>query len=108
MGVLGGATALLPMFAKVGLQVGPTGPGLRRAAPAVGALVRSPWLARHPLVRRTGPRLLAAPRRGHFISAVTSAMRSPKARAVAMSPGTISSAEASDGVVVIRPANEAT
>jgi MFS family permease len=58
--LLGGATALLPIYAKDVLQVGPAGLGLLRAAPAVGALVMSLWLARHPLTRRAGPRLLAA------------------------------------------------
>ncbi len=58
--LLGGATALLPMFAKDVLQVGPAGLGLLRAAPAVGALVMSLWLARHPIARRAGRRLLAA------------------------------------------------
>ena len=37
--LLGGAVALLPIFAKDILEVGPTGLGLLRAAPAVGALV---------------------------------------------------------------------
>jgi hypothetical protein len=55
--LLGGATALLPMFAKDVLQVGPTGLGFLRAAPAIGALAMSLWLSRP---RRAGPRLLAA------------------------------------------------
>ncbi|RVT49008.1 MFS transporter [Rubrivivax albus] len=58
--LLGGATALLPMFAKDVLQVGPTGLGLLRAAPAVGALAMSLWLARRPIVRRAGAQLLGA------------------------------------------------
>lgn len=58
--LLGGATALLPMFAADVLHVGPWGLGLLRAAPAVGALALSLWLARHPLDRRAGPRLLGA------------------------------------------------
>lgn len=44
-----GATALLPVFAKDVLHVGPQGLGLLRAAPAVGALAMSFWLASHPL-----------------------------------------------------------
>jgi MFS family permease len=58
--LLGGATALLPVYAKDILQTGPWGLGLLRAAPAVGALGMSLWLTRHPLQRRTGPWLLWA------------------------------------------------
>jgi MFS family permease len=58
--LLGGATALLPIFAKDVLQVGPLGLGMLRGAPAVGALAMSLALARWPIRRRTGPRLLAA------------------------------------------------
>lgn len=52
--LLGGATALLPIFAKDILQVGPTGLGLLRGAPAVGALLTSLALARWPIQRRSG------------------------------------------------------
>lgn len=52
--LLGGATALLPMFAKDVLHVGPWGLGLLRAAPAVGALAMSLALTRWPLRRRVG------------------------------------------------------
>jgi hypothetical protein len=58
--LLGGATALLPMFAKDILHTGPTGLGLLRAAPAVGALLMSIALARWPLQRRVGHTLLLA------------------------------------------------
>ena len=58
--VLGGATALLPIYAKDILQTGPWGLGLLRAAPAVGALALGGWLARHPIERRVGVKLLAA------------------------------------------------
>jgi MFS family permease len=58
--LLGGATALLPMFAKDILHVGPLGLGVLRGAPAIGALLMSVWLTRHPVSRRTGPRLLGA------------------------------------------------
>ena len=58
--LLGGATALLPLFAKDILLVGPWGLGLLRAAPAVGALLISVWLTRWPLARRVGYRMLAA------------------------------------------------
>ncbi len=52
--LLGGATALLPMFARDILQVGPTGLGLLRGAPALGALCMSAALTRWPLRRRVG------------------------------------------------------
>jgi MFS family permease len=58
--LLGGATALLPIFAKDVLHVGPWGLGLLRAAPAVGALLMSMWLLRFPIDRRAGRRLLSA------------------------------------------------
>jgi MFS family permease len=58
--LLGGATALLPVFAKDVLGVGPSGLGLLRSAPAVGALAVSMLLARYPLERRIGPRLFAS------------------------------------------------
>lgn len=52
--LLGGATAMLPVIAKDLLHTGPEGLGVLRAAPAVGALLVSAWLARHPIERRTG------------------------------------------------------
>ena len=52
--LLGGATALLPIYARDILHVGPTGLGLLRAAPAVGALACSIWLSLRPLHRRVG------------------------------------------------------
>jgi MFS family permease len=58
--LLGGATALLPMFAKDILQVGPWGLGLLRAAPAAGALLSSVVLTRWPLNRRVGRSMLLA------------------------------------------------
>ena len=56
--LLGGAVALLPMFAKDILMVGPWGLGLLRGAPALGSLVMSAWLTRWPLRRRVGRTLL--------------------------------------------------
>ena len=56
--LLGGATALLPMFAKDILHVGPTGLGLLRAAPAAGALLTSIVLTRWPLQNKVGRTLL--------------------------------------------------
>lgn len=58
--LLGGATALLPMFAKDVLHVGPWGLGLLRAAPAVGALTLSLALTRWPIARRAGRVMLGA------------------------------------------------
>jgi MFS family permease len=52
--LLGGATALLPVYARDILVTGPTGLGLLRSAPAAGALVMSVFLARYPLERRIG------------------------------------------------------
>lgn len=58
--LLGGATALLPIFARDLLQTGPVGLGLLRAAPAVGALAMSLALVRWPLRRKVGHKLLLA------------------------------------------------
>ena len=58
--LLGGATALLPIFARDILHTGPWGLGLLRAAPAVGALAMGLWLARRPLTRRVGHVMFAS------------------------------------------------
>lgn len=58
--LLGGATALLPIFARDILSTGPVGLGLLRAAPAAGALTMSLILTRWPIQRRVGHRLLIA------------------------------------------------
>ena len=58
--LLGGVTALLPIFAKDILQTGPWGLGLLRAAPACGALLMSLWLARHRMQRHVGPIMFAS------------------------------------------------
>ncbi|WP_054285531.1 MFS transporter [Gulbenkiania mobilis] len=52
--LLGGATALLPVYAGEILHTGPWGLGLLRSAPAVGALAMSAWLMRHPIQHRVG------------------------------------------------------
>ena len=52
--LLGGATALLPIFARDVLHVGPWGLGLLRGAPAVGALGISLALTRYPIERHVG------------------------------------------------------
>ena len=58
--LLGGATALLPIYARDILHSGPVGLGLLRSAPAFGALIMSLTLTRWPLQRHVGHRLLAA------------------------------------------------
>lgn len=58
--LLGGATALMPIFARDILAVGPWGLGILRAAPAVGAVTASLYLTRKPLQRRVGKIMFAA------------------------------------------------
>ena len=58
--LLGGATALLPIYAKDILFTGSLGLGLLRAAPAAGALVMSVLLARKPLRRKVGRTMFVA------------------------------------------------
>ena len=58
--LLGGAVALLPIFAKDILHVGPWGLGLLRSAPAVGALLMSLYLAQQPIQRRVGKVMLGS------------------------------------------------
>jgi MFS family permease len=58
--LLGGATALLPAYARDILHTGPWGLGLLRLGPAVGALSTSVFLAHHPIRRRAGRRMFLA------------------------------------------------
>ena len=58
--LLGGATALLPVFARDVLHVGAMGLGVLRSAPAVGAATTSLMLARRPIERATGIKMFAA------------------------------------------------
>jgi MFS family permease len=55
--LFGGATAILPMFAKDVLDLGPQGLGILRASPAVGALIMSIILIRRPFIRQEGKTL---------------------------------------------------
>jgi MFS family permease len=58
--LLGGATALLPVYARDVLHVGPWGLGLLRSAPAIGALLTAVALAHLGLKRRAGRALLVS------------------------------------------------
>jgi MFS family permease len=58
--LLGGAVALLPVYARDILHTGPLGLGLLRTAPAVGAAAMGALLAYHPLRRRVGHRMFVA------------------------------------------------
>lgn len=57
--LLGGATAMLPVYARDILHVGSEGLGALRAAPAVGAALTALILARRPLKRRVGVKMFA-------------------------------------------------
>jgi MFS family permease len=57
--LLGGATALLPVYASDILHVGPLGLGALRSAPAVGAAAMALWLAYRPLDRHAGSIMFA-------------------------------------------------
>jgi len=57
--LLGGATALLPVFARDILHVGPEGFGLLRSAPAVGAAFVALVLAGRPIQQRAGMAMFA-------------------------------------------------
>jgi hypothetical protein len=57
---LGGAEALLPVFADEILKVGPQGLGILRAAPAVGAVIMSVYLAHRGPIERAGRAMLLA------------------------------------------------
>jgi MFS family permease len=58
--LLGGATALLPIFAAEVLHVGPLGLGVLRSMPAAGAVLTAIALAYRPLQRQAGLRMLQA------------------------------------------------
>lgn len=58
--LLGGATALLPVYARDILNVGPEGLGQLRAAPAVGAAIVALWFAFRPLQNNVGLKMLGA------------------------------------------------
>jgi MFS family permease len=58
--LLGGATALLPIYASDILHTGPLGLGLLRAAPAVGSLLMTVVLARRAIASKVGLRMFQA------------------------------------------------
>ena len=58
--LLGGATALLPIYARDILHTGPWGLGVLRSCTAVGALGMALWLAQHPLRGHAGRRMFTA------------------------------------------------
>ena len=58
--LLGGATALLPVFARDILHVGSEGLGIMRASPAIGAALVAAWLSWRPLARNVGAKMLWA------------------------------------------------
>ncbi len=58
--LLGGAVALMPIYARDILQLGPSGLGLLRSSPAVGAAVMAAYLGFRPLVRRAGLKMFHA------------------------------------------------
>jgi MFS family permease len=58
--LLGGATALLPVFARDILKTGPWGLGILRSAPAAGALIMSLFLSFRPLNNKVGKKMFVA------------------------------------------------
>ena len=58
--LLGGAAALLPVYARDILHVGPTGLGLLRSAPAFGAALTALYLTRRPVERKVGRAMFTA------------------------------------------------
>jgi MFS family permease len=56
--LLGGAVALLPVYAREILETGPWGLGILRSAPGVGAGVMAIAIAHHPLKKRAGATML--------------------------------------------------
>lgn len=57
--LFGGAVALLPVYAKDILHVGPSGLGVLRAAPAIGAVLMAFFIAHYPIVKQAGIKMLS-------------------------------------------------
>ena len=58
--LFGGATAMMPVYARDILRVGPEGLGMMRGAPAVGAALVAAWLSHKPLEHNVGVKMLWA------------------------------------------------
>lgn len=58
--LLGGVTALLPVYARDILAIGPDGFGLLRSGPAIGGGLMALWLSVRPIQRHAGPWMLGA------------------------------------------------
>lgn len=58
--LLGGASTLLPIYAKDILLTGPLGLGVLRSAPAIGAILMTLYLSKHPLKSKVGVRMFQA------------------------------------------------
>jgi len=58
--LFGGATALLPAYARDVLHVGPSGLGLLRAAASVGSVGTALWISVRPVTDRIGPKMLGS------------------------------------------------
>jgi MFS family permease len=82
--LLGGATGLLPVFARDVLRVGPQGFGILRAAPAIGALVVALYLSYRPIRTRAGPKMLLAVAIFGLFTVVFAASRSAPLSVIAL------------------------
>jgi sugar phosphate permease len=58
--LLGGAVALMPVFARDVLELGPIGLGLLRSAPGIGAIGMAMYLTSHPINRHAGVAMFVA------------------------------------------------
>lgn len=74
--LLGGATALLPVYARSILHGGPIGLGLLRSAPAIGACAIALYQVRHPPQRAAGKKLFAAVATFGFATVIFAVSRS--------------------------------
>ena len=94
--ILGGATALLPVYARDILETGPWGLGLLRLGPAAGALLASLALTHHPLRRKVGKIMFAA-----VIAFGLATMGFAVSTTLAVALGTLMTLGAADSVSVV-------
>jgi MFS family permease len=94
--LFGGAIALLPVFARDILRVGPIGLGVLNAAPTTGALLTMLWASRHPPVRHAGRNLFCAVA-GFGVSMIVFAL----SRSFALSVAALVFSGVFDGVSVV-------